>query len=281
MTITVVVPLHASMRWVDNVEANVRALPSMVTEVLLSDRTAVDGAAEVLRTRLADDPRVSVVREARGLTWPEHCQLLVEEASGDLAMLMPHDDVFEASWVPVLAEALDHHPRALLAFGRVVMVEAEGVTPHTGWQPRLLLPGEIHGLDAVRLVADGELGVPFRGLFRRREVLDLGIRLESPTASRGRHPGVDQLWALAIALRGGLVVDDRVVTRKRVHPESATAVFGLGAAGSLQRDAMAVVRRHGPGGTAEARMQAVLWRAWAAARLRHVRARARRPVVRG
>lgn len=61
------VPEHGAHRSVDTGKrtyvANVRALPPLVTEVILSDRSCVDDAARQLRERLADDPRVRVLAE--------------------------------------------------------------------------------------------------------------------------------------------------------------------------------------------------------------------------
>lgn len=257
--VSVAIPLHASAPWVDNVVRNVRTLPDMVTEVLISDRTCRDDAASRIRERLSDDGRVRVVAEPRDLGWATHCQLLIEETRGELMMLMPHDDGFDASWVPVLRQALADHPQALLAYGRIEMVQPDGSTPDRFWAPHPRRPGLITGWDAVGMMVHGQLGVAFRGLLRRREVLAHGIRLPRPCAFRDESPGVDQLWALAMALRGALVFDDRTVTHKRRHPASLTAASGPIPMNELHLAALGVVREFGPGGFRGASMAARLW----------------------
>lgn len=248
-SITVAVPLHCSRRWVTNVVANVRALPSMVTEIIVSDRTCLDDAAEQIRDCLADDPRVVVLAEPSGLGWEEHFQQLLELGTGDLFMWMPHDDVFDPSWVPILAEALDAHPRAWLAYGRLEGIYDDDLTP-SRWQPLPRSTGEVSGWAALQMMLDGQMAVPFRGVFRRREVVAAGLRMETATT----FVGSDMLWVLAVALRSAIVYDDRTMTRKRFHPTSTSASW-RSTYGDFAREAVAVVREHGPGGVEGAAMR--------------------------
>jgi hypothetical protein len=274
---TVAVPLHRSARWVENVVANVRALPSPVTEVLISDRTVEDDGAEQLRALLADDPRVQIVSEPRGLGWEEHYQLLLEEAAGELFSWMPHDDRFDPSWVPTLVDALQAHPEAWLAFGTMRCVGADGTTPAGSWpHPE---PGPVQGWGALRMVLRNEMGVPFRGVLRRREVLASGLRLEHDP----QVPPIDMLWTFALAMRSGLVYDDTTTTWKRFYATSTHARWGTAAPGAIEREVLAVLRQDGPGGATGAAMRAVSRLAWVHGRLRPalapLRRRARLPPV--
>ena len=249
MTVTVAVPLHRSRRWVDNVVANVDRLPAEVTEVLISDRTLEDDAAELLTARLAHDERVTVLARHEGLTWFEHYQDLVERATGDLCTWLPHDDDLDASWIPRLGAALAAEPTAWLAFGRVVGVRADGVTA-TSWQPRSIRPGLLEGVEVLDLALAQQAWQPFHGLFRRREVLAAGIRMES----MGAYPGVDMTWALAVGLRSGWVSVPTTSMRKRYHDTNTHTTFRQ-APGDHQRAALEVVRRVGPPGLQGVRMQ--------------------------
>lgn len=172
-SVTVAIPLHGSARWVENVVANVRALPPLVTEVLISDQTCLDDAADRIREHLADDARVRVRARPAGFGFVEHYQWLLEEASGELFMWMPHDDIFEPAWVPTLVAALAEHPRAWLAFGRLEWVEADGVTP-VERAPFRLRRGRLDPWTSVRMLLVGRSYHAFRGLFRRRAVLAAG-----------------------------------------------------------------------------------------------------------
>ncbi|MCD9625206.1 glycosyltransferase [Rhabdothermincola salaria] len=269
MTVTVAVPLHRSRRWVDNVEANVRRLPAEVTEVLISDATVEDDAAEVLSARLADDDRVTVLARAEELTWFEHYQDLVERATGDLCSWLPHDDDFDASWVPALRAGLAENPTAWLAFGRVLGVRADGATATT-WQPPPIRSGLLEGVEVLDLALAQQAWQPFRGLFRRREVLAAGIGMEP----YGDYPGVDMTWTLAVGLRSGWVSVPTTSTRKRYHDANTHTTFRQ-APGDHQRAALEMVRRFGPGGVEGARMRLTARRATLRVVSRHQTSRVR------
>lgn len=265
-TVTVAIPLHASAPWVDNVEACVRALPPAVTEIIVSDQTSLDDAAERLSALLADDPRVTVVAGTTGIGWEDHHQLLAEQATGDLFMWMPHDDRFEPTWVPTLIDALHAHPEAWLAFGRMVCVEVDGTTPAGTWPPPLPT-GVIRGRALLDLMVRGELGIPVRGLFRRPEVLAAGIRLTPATT----YLGSDLVWVLAVGLRSALVYDDSTVTWKRVFAGSASGSWPPQARERRQA-ALRTLHAHGPDGLQGLGLRWHLrlryWRAQGAALLR-------------
>lgn len=243
-SVTVCIPLHNSARWVENVELNVRQLPPSVTEILVSDRTMADNAAAVLRGRLADDPRVRVIEERRGCWWPEHCQLLLDEAAGDLVMLLPHDDTPDSAWVTGLVAALDRHPDALLAFGHVTLVDEDGHTPRR-WQPSHPAPGLISADQAINLLIEDGAWLGFRGLHRKRAVSDAGLTLATPSRfPRRGYWGVDQLWVFAMALSGGVIYEPAVGVRKRMHASSATAVTGRATPGRRELAAIPALWRH-------------------------------------
>jgi hypothetical protein len=247
-TVTVAIPLHRSAEWVDNIAANVRALPPMVTEIIISDQTCVDDAAEQLRVRLADDPRVVVRDDAAGLGFVEHYHVLLETAHGDLFMWMPHDDIFDPLWVPMLAQALAEHPRAWLAFGRLEWVQIDGVTPdEAGGKLRFpFRAGQMSDWAALRMMLGGWTGYAFRGLFDRRKVLAAGLRMEPDAA----FVGVDREWVFAVALHSALVYNDQPVTCKRAYPGSTSTLpaWRQQHRGHNDDAAIAVLRRHGPGG---------------------------------
>jgi hypothetical protein len=252
-TITVAIPLHGSAPWVDNVVDNVRALPPMVTEVIISDQTCIDDAAAQIAIRLADDPRVTVRAQAAGLGFTEHYHQLLETASGDLFMWMPHDDIFDPGWVPTLAGALAAHPQAWLAFGQLRCVKSDGKTP-IQTVPLPVRPGLISPLSTVRLMMGVWMGYPFRGLFRRKNVLAANIRMDPATSL----VAVDQEWVFSVALHAPLVYDDRTVTWKRLYEGSTvwTPRWQSQRRGNEQQAAVRLLRLYGPTGIAGVGMRA-------------------------
>jgi GT2 family glycosyltransferase len=244
-SVTVAIPLHASARWVENVIANVQALPPIVTEILISDQTLVDDAAERIRARLTDDPRVRIETAAAGLGFVAHYEQLLARARGEYFMWMPHDDIFDPGWVPILAAALDAHPKAWLAFGRLEWVETDGVTPFWNW-PLGFARGALDDAQATRLMVEGKAFHAFRGVFRREVIRAAEVRMESATSIAN----VDQEWVFTVALRGGIVFDDRAVTWKRrvEGSTSTTAAWRSERRGSMARAALRLLQRDGPPG---------------------------------
>lgn len=244
-TVTVAIPLHGSAPWIDNVVANVRALSPMVTEIIISDMTCIDDAADKLRIMLADDLRVRIKAEAKGLGFAEHFQFLLESAKGEFFMWMPHDDIFNSDWVPVLSNALVNHPEAWLAFGQLHCVKVDGNTPL--WS--MILPakrGLISRTRSMRLMMGGYIWSPFRGLFRRQQVLTANIRMNPEDSLTA----IDTEWVFCVALYGHLVYDDRAVTWKRLYEGSThtTDEWNSQQRASLKEAAINLINKHGPHG---------------------------------
>ena len=252
-TVTVAIPLHGSAQWVDNVVLNVRALPPMVTEVIVSDQTCIDDAAAQIAIRLADDPRVTIRAQAVGLGFAEHYHQLLDSASGELFMWMPHDDIFDPGWVPTLVAALVAHPQSWLAFGQLQFIEKDGITP-IQITPLPVRPGVIPPLTTVRLMMGNWMGYPFRGLFRRQKVLAANIRMDPDTSL----VAIDQEWVLSVALHAPLVYDDRAITWKRLYKGSThtTSLWQIQHRGNAQQAAARLLRLYGPTGIAGVGMRA-------------------------
>jgi hypothetical protein len=244
-TITVAIPLHKSSMWVDNIVANVENLSPLVTEILISDQTCLDDAADQLRIRLAGNPRVIIHSRASGLGFAEHYQYLLESASGDLFMWMPHDDIFEPSWIPTLAAALEEHPEAWLAFGKLHTVEVDGVTPL--W-PLILpvQPGLLSLRQAIRMMVFWTIWSPFRGLFRRKNVLDAKIPMDPVNSLTA----IDIEWVFTVALHGKLIYNNNTTTWKRLYEGSThrTTLWQEQMRGNVQQAAIRILDQYGPGG---------------------------------
>lgn len=244
-SITVAIPLHASARWIDNVVANVRALPPMVSEIIISDQTCLDDAANRIRARLADDRRVHVRAAPAGLSFVEHYHQLLESARGDLFMWMPHDDLFDPDWVPRLAAALAANPQAWLAFGGLIWIDADDDATIPSQRP-FPKPRIVSRNNAVRMFLAAQTWVAFRGLMRREAIIRAGLRMD-PAESLVE---VDLEWVLAIALRSKLVRDDGVLTWKRRYPGSASTTLEWHSQrrASNVRAGLRMLSLHGPGG---------------------------------
>lgn len=221
--VTVAIPLHRSAPFVDIVSANIERIHGD-TEILVSDHTLLDDAIDRVRERHGDDPRV--VFDARALDhgWVDHYNALLRMARGQYFMWMPHDDDFPADYVPLLADALDGAPRAILACGSVRAIDLDGRPrpdlEHAGPTPR---PRDRHPrfVEALRLRTSWNLAIPFRGLMRRDEVLRRRLWIRHKLGDEG----ADASWVFALLSCAPIVFEPRCTSLKRYHPTSAHAAW--------------------------------------------------------
>jgi len=219
--VTVAIPLHRSAPFLDVVSANIDRIADDDVEILVSDRTVLDDALEVLRQRHAHDARVSFRRCTGKPGWVEHYNALLRRARGRYFMWMAHDDDFEADYVSRLGAALDMTPDALLAFGRLRVIDVEGNPVEVSYLPELPIAlGRMPRADeAIALLRHWNPGIASRGLFRRDEILRRRLTI--------RHtPGdvdADAFWAFAVSCAGPVVFEPACSVAKRLVPGSGSA----------------------------------------------------------
>ena len=220
--VSIGIPLYRSRRFVDRITRNIEAIAYPNVEVIVSDRHSDDDAAWQVAARFAREPRVRTVRAADRLTWVEHYNRLLEDASGEYFMWMPHDDEFPAGYVPALVGALEAHPEAVLALGRIERVDLDGrpLDDRRERQPRASrLPGPWSPRLAPRLLVGRETEEPFRGVFRREAVVRARLSIR-PTPG---NVAADTYWVFAMALLGPFCFVDGCFCRKTYYPASTHA----------------------------------------------------------
>jgi hypothetical protein len=223
-TVTIAIPLHRSRPFVDVVVANIAAVDVPDAEIIVSDRTVEDDAAEVIAAATSGDPRVRVVAAADGLTWVAHHAALLDAAAAPLAMLMPHDDDFPRGWVTAMIDALEREPDALVAFGDVRPSFLD--LPHPGPPPprSRLRRGRPSAADAARLFTFWPIGLAYRGVLRIDRLRALGVRHRSTPGTAW----ADDLLMFEIALEGRLLHVPGPISVKRFHAGSTHMGWSTG-----------------------------------------------------
>jgi hypothetical protein len=218
--LTVGIPLHRSAPWIDVVKANIDAVDRGNVEFLLSDRTGLDDALDVLASHYRDDSRVIALGVVDGSDWVEHCNALLRQGRGTYFCWMPHDDDFPRGWVDTLLGHLERDPDLLMAFGRIERVITDDTHPDRVRSPH---PPAGTGcgpwtLDvAMDLLGRWKGGYAFRGMFRRGVVVDRKLFLP-----RTRDTvDADWAWVFGMALLGRLRYVPEVACRKRYYASSA------------------------------------------------------------
>jgi hypothetical protein len=207
------------MPFVDVVNANIHAVDRTDVEFLLSDRTGLDDALDVLAARHRSDGRVIPLRVVDGSNWVEHCNALLRQARGTYFCWMPHDDDFPRGWADTLLGYLEAEPDLLMAFGhmeRVVTDETRADVLRNPHPPVGSGCGAWTVDDAIAVLRRWKGGYAFRGMFRRDVAVAHGLFLP-----RTRDTvDADLAWVFGMALLGRLRYVPEVACLKRYYAGS-------------------------------------------------------------
>lgn len=219
--LTIGIPLHRSRPFVDVVSANIDAVQRDDVEILVSDRTGLDDALDVVARRYAGDPRVVPLRDIDGADWVDHYNALLRQGRGQYFGFMPHDDDFPSGWIDTLVGCLEADPDLMMAFGRIEVIGVDGYTPparraHRHPRGELGVGSEWTVHDALCALKVWSAGTAARGIFRRAPVVGRGLFL--PRTRDGID--ADAAWVFGIALLGRVRYVPEVVSIKRWHAQN-------------------------------------------------------------
>jgi hypothetical protein len=168
---TVAIPLHASAPWFDVIAANLERLAGHA-RLVVSDPTGLDDTLARLRAGREDLDGIEWRTTSTAPGWVAHCNALLEEATTEYFMWLPHDDDVDADWIRESQEALDADGSAALAIGVTEAVGRGRPARDMVIDPLLTDPDVERRLAAVvDIWLHGDLstlGVAFRGVFRTR-----------------------------------------------------------------------------------------------------------------
>ena len=218
--VSVGIPLYRSRQFLSSLRENCAALSAQKdVEIIISDRHGLDDALDILSSQWRRDSRFRFLRANDCLNWVEHMNLLLREARGEYFRWMPHDDCFPAGCLTPLIDRLKQDPATILAYGPTRGIDAASrrmperdrlhsypVSPGSAWTFR-------HSLD---LFWKGTCDGAFKGLFRRRKVVDAGLFIR-PTYELVH---AERTWLFGISLLGGLGEEATSTYLKRYHSDS-------------------------------------------------------------
>jgi glycosyltransferase involved in cell wall biosynthesis len=237
--VSIGIPLYRSRRFLDTIVQNIEALRYDHLEVIISDRHLLDDTLAVLEQRYGSDPRFRFIAASDGLNWVEHFNLLLRESRGKYAVTMPHDDSYPSHYVSELVNALERHPDAVVAFGRVEQVSLDGFLPTLPFSPPPVSPSAAWSFrSSLKVLTLWQLWFAFRGMVRREivEGSDLYIR------QTRRNIRADIYWVFALSLKGRLLFVPACSCTKRFYRSSTGADWRFDLRQSL--DACRVLRSY-------------------------------------
>jgi GT2 family glycosyltransferase len=210
--VTAILPSWNAAAFIHQTLASLDSQTYDAVEILVGDDASSDGTQDILRAWAATRPHVRLILRDANLGWVGNCNDLMSQARGEYMFFAFHDDVLEPDFVALLVQALQAAPDAVLAFGFVNWVEADGTT-------RLVDGREIGQQEnafarARNMIAnDRQWYVTNHGLFRASAFSRIG--------GLKRHEagefGADFPWILHMALIGRFVPVPRIVCNKRMR----------------------------------------------------------------
>jgi glycosyltransferase involved in cell wall biosynthesis len=228
--VSVCFPLYRSRRFVETIVENVAAIAYPNIEIIFSDQHQLDDATTVLRERFDSDERTRFIEGRAGINWVENFNLLARSATGKYFLWMGHDDSYPSSYISDLVDALEEHPEAVLAFGRVEQVSLDGYLPTFPFTPPPVGNDEAWSLGcSLRMLTLWHLWIPFRGLVRRAVVEQSNLFIRQTYG----NIRADVCWLFGLSLKGRLYFVPSCHCTKRFYRSSAGAGWRFGIRQSL------------------------------------------------
>lgn len=158
--VVALLPAWNSEAFIEKTLASLAAQTYGNLHVLISDDASADRTGAICEAFAAATPRTRYLRQPTRLGWIGNVNALLHAADGDYVFFALHDDPLEPTYVERLVEALETHPRAVLAFADV-----EGAGRRWSYTA---LDGVSDRFERAKrtLTRNGAWWVPYRGLFR-------------------------------------------------------------------------------------------------------------------
>ena len=118
-SISVVVPIHNSMEYIDECLASIHAQSRSPREVIAVDDASTDGTVVHVRSRY---PQIHVRENSEAGGQGHSRNMGIAAAQGDYVALCDHDDVWAPDHLEKVAGLLDRFPETPLAFSRVGLI---------------------------------------------------------------------------------------------------------------------------------------------------------------
>lgn len=94
--------------------------------ITVYDNASEDDTEAVARAAAVADPRIKVVRHPRDIGGIANCNTAFREAQGDYVLIAGGHDLFDPDYVERLVARLEANKKAVLAFGRLTHIDADG-----------------------------------------------------------------------------------------------------------------------------------------------------------
>lgn len=128
--VSVIVPAYNLAHTLPDTLRSVQAQTATDWECIVVDDASPDACGDIAEQFAAADPRIRVIHNATNQYLAESRNIGMAAARGDYLLPLDADDMIAPNTLQILADALDTDRRTDIAYGGVLFVDADGVTPH-------------------------------------------------------------------------------------------------------------------------------------------------------
>ncbi|MGJ8616113.1 MAG: glycosyltransferase family 2 protein [Sulfitobacter sp.] len=184
--------------------------------LIISDNASTDGTMNIIDKMIANDPRVTVLRNTRNIDAPANFNAVVQKCETPYFMWAAGDDIWDKDWVKTLLPLAKTHQA--VAFGQISIMRADGTPrPHPSAFRNLSFRGPRYVRRLMYFIDAGLLGKanPIYGIFPREMITPTALELlQTPQI------GADVMFLYDVLKQAPILCDNNVTLYKRHHSKA-------------------------------------------------------------
>jgi GT2 family glycosyltransferase len=209
-------PLYRSRPYFNNLLHQIGQLSDKRYEIIISDRHCCDDTIDRLQNMFKNDSRFIFIKSDDCLDWTNHYNVLLGKARGKYFCWIPHDDNYGPSYFPKLIDALETQRNAIVAFATMQVQGKKWEIDYSIFKGTYHHPFTCN--EYINLFNSGLLGIPFRGVFKRKIIIEKKLWIDQNKKLKGFQ---DLLWVFSVLLHGGLIYTEQTYCVKNFADGSA------------------------------------------------------------
>lgn len=187
-------------------------------ELIISDNASTDRTVSICRAFADKDSRIRLCQNNRNMGYSPNFNRVFQLARGQYFKWIAHDDLFGVEFIESCIQELKRDDRVVLAFPKLVYVDADG---------RRLRCQETLDLSIIGPTASSRVGRLMRLEAQNTDIFwsQFGLirsDILAKTGLMGRYNGSDQVLLLELALQGNCKQVEKELFFRREHPAAAT-----------------------------------------------------------
>jgi glycosyltransferase involved in cell wall biosynthesis len=213
--VTIGLPVYNGAKYIEQALDSILAQTYTDFELLISDNASTDATEAICRRYAETDSRIIYSRNPKNLGAAANYNRVIHLARGRYFRHAAHDDVLAPTNIERCVEVLDRFPDVVLAYPRMVMIDAAGEPTGTREHSLELEESRPSARFATysHLCDDGSMCDPVFGLFRTAPLRETNLL--------GAYIAADMILLAEMALRGRIVEVPEYLFFERYHAEGS------------------------------------------------------------